>query len=137
MFDLCRYGWYKFAVEEELAAYNKEHPSEAQVATISPYDIAIEQCNPSTRCVNGCTPGIPQCGGDVLDWHQGYGGYGTLGPFVLGLALGPLAEALGAPGGITWSAVGVLWIYYTQYILYERVNELYAAAGKEEPLTVW
>jgi hypothetical protein len=68
---------------------------------------------------------------------QGYGGYGTLGPFVLGCALGPLADALGAPGGAAWSAVGVIWIYYTQYLLYKRVNELYSVAGQEEPLTVW
>eukprot|EP00242_Pyramimonas_sp_CCMP2087_P016359 CAMPEP_0198198040 /NCGR_PEP_ID=MMETSP1445-20131203/1559_1 /TAXON_ID=36898 /ORGANISM="Pyramimonas sp., Strain CCMP2087" /LENGTH=235 /DNA_ID=CAMNT_0043867481 /DNA_START=362 /DNA_END=1069 /DNA_ORIENTATION=+ len=94
---LVWYGWYKFAVEEELAAYNKQHPGET----------------------------------------KGYGGYGTLGPFVLGCALGPLADALGAPGGAAWSAVGVVWIYYTQYLLYQRVNELYSAAGQEEPLTVW
>jgi len=94
---LLWYGWYKFAVEEELAAYNSEHPSQ--------------------------TPG--------------YGGYGTLGPFVLGLALGPLAEAVHAPGGAAWLGVGVVWIYYTQYLLYKRVNELYSETGQEEPLTVW
>ena len=61
----------------------------------------------------------------------------ALGPFVLGLALGPLAAALHLPGGEAWSAVGVIWIYYTQYLLYQRVNQLYKSAGMAEPLVVW
>ncbi|KAK3269622.1 hypothetical protein CYMTET_21946 [Cymbomonas tetramitiformis] len=94
---LLWYGWYKFAVEEELAAYEKSL---------------------------GQKP-------------VGYGGYATMGAFVGGLALGPLAEALSVPGGAAWSAVGGLWIYYTQYLLYKRVNLLYSDKGAEEPLTVW
>ncbi|CAK0864539.1 unnamed protein product, partial [Prorocentrum cordatum] len=63
---------------------------------------------------------------------KGFGGPGTLGPFVLGLALGPLAALLGLPGGEAWSAVGFVWIYYTQYLLYARVNELYESEEKED-----
>lgn len=94
---LLWYGWYKFAVEEELAAYEKSL---------------------------GQKP-------------MGYGGYATMGAFVGGLALGPLAEALSVPGGAAWSAIGGMWIYYTQYLLYKRVNMLYSDKGAEEPLTVW
>ncbi|CAK0864536.1 unnamed protein product, partial [Prorocentrum cordatum] len=65
---------------------------------------------------------------------KGFGGPGTLGPFVLGLALGPLAALLGLPGGEAWSAVGFVWIYYTQYLLYARVNELYESEGLAPPL---
>ncbi|CAK0864529.1 unnamed protein product, partial [Prorocentrum cordatum] len=68
---------------------------------------------------------------------KGFGGPGTLGPFVLGLALGPLAALLGLPGGEAWSAVGFVWIYYTQYLLYARVNELYESEGLAPPLHVW
>lgn len=68
---------------------------------------------------------------------QGFGGPGTLGPFVFGLGLGPLAAFLGIPGGAAWSFLGVAWIYYTQYLLYKRVNELFEAKGLDAPLHVW
>jgi len=68
---------------------------------------------------------------------KGYGGYGTLGPFTYGLMLGPLAEILNLPGGLNWSGVGIAFIYYTQFLLYERVNSLYEEEGLEPPLTVW
>jgi len=91
------YGWYKFAVEEEIKTWEEE-----------------------------------QFGG-----FQGFGGYATLGPFTLGLLLGPLCEQLGAPGGAAWSAVGVVWIYYTQYLLYKRVNTMYEYREMPPPLHVW
>jgi len=56
---------------------------------------------------------------------RGFGGYGTLGPFTYGILLGPLASMLDIPGGINWSALGVIFIYYTQFLLYDRVNKLY------------
>ena len=68
---------------------------------------------------------------------RGFGGYGTLGPFTYGLLLGPFAELLHIPGGINWSATGIIFIYYTQFLLYERVNSLYDEEGLEPPLTVW
>lgn len=74
---------------------------------------------------------------------RGYGGYGTLGPFCYGLALGPLAELLHIPGGILWSNAGILFIYYTQFLLYDRVNQLYRdeqnveGGSTEVPLSLW
>lgn len=68
---------------------------------------------------------------------RGFGGYGTLGPFTYGLLLGPIAQLLHLPGGIQWSTLGIVFIYYTQFILYDRVNELYKEQGLEAPLTVW
>ena len=70
---------------------------------------------------------------------RGYGGYGTLGPFCYGLALGPLAELANLPGGILWSNVGIVFIYYTQFLLYDRVNKLYQEEGllQKEPLPLW
>mmetsp|Transcript_3074 Transcript_3074/g.6524 ORF Transcript_3074/g.6524 Transcript_3074/m.6524 type:complete len:321 (+) Transcript_3074:79-1041(+) len=56
---------------------------------------------------------------------RGFGGYGTLGPFTYGILLGPLASMLHIPGGINWSSLGVIFIYYTQFLLYDRVNKLY------------
>jgi hypothetical protein len=68
---------------------------------------------------------------------QGYGGYGTLGPFTYGMLLGPIATILHIPGGINWSALGVIFIYYTQFLLYDRVNKLFEEEGFEPPLQVW
>lgn len=68
---------------------------------------------------------------------RGFGGYGTLGPFVYGCLLGPLAELLHLPGGFGWGNVGIVFIYYTQFLLYDRVNELYRELDEEEPLSLW
>jgi len=68
---------------------------------------------------------------------RGFGGYGTLAPFVYGMLLGPAAALFGIPGGVNWSGLGVAFIYYTQFLLYDRVNELYREEGLDEPLTVW
>lgn len=94
---LLWYGYYKFAVEEELL--------EAELAA-------------------GKTP-------------RGFGGYGTLGPFTYGMLLGPVAELLHLPGGIQWTTLGVVFIYYTQFLLYDRVNELYSDEATPPPLKVW
>ncbi|KAG7351934.1 hypothetical protein IV203_007982 [Nitzschia inconspicua] len=95
---LLWYGYYKFAVEEELLQMELEAGKEP----------------------------------------QGFGGYGTLGPFTYGMFLGPLAEILHIPGGINWSAVGVIFIYYTQFLLYDRVNTLIEEEGvMEKPLQIW
>eukprot|EP00536_Pseudo-nitzschia_multiseries_P001785 jgi/Psemu1/300977/fgenesh1_kg.23_\ len=56
---------------------------------------------------------------------RGFGGYGTLGPFTYGMLAGPLASMLDVPGGMYWSSLGVAFIYYTQFLLYDRVNKLY------------
>lgn len=56
---------------------------------------------------------------------RGFGGYGTLGPFTYGMLLGPLASMLDIPGGMNWSCLGIIFIYYTQFLLYDRVNKLY------------
>lgn len=95
---LVWYGYYKFAVEEELLALELDTPGK-----------------------------VP----------RGFGGYGTLGPFTYGLILGPVAELLHLPGGIQWSSLAIVYIYYTQFLLYDRVNELYVEQGDEPPLTVW
>jgi len=75
---------------------------------------------------------------------RGFGGFGTLGPFTYGLLLGPIAEIFHLPGGINWSALGIIFIYYTQFTLYDRVNELYTQMEKSKgiendnvPLTIW
>jgi hypothetical protein len=94
---LLWYGYYKFAVEEELL------------------EMEIRE---------GKTP-------------KGLGGYGTLGPFVYGCLLGPVAYILHLPGGMNWSNLGIVFIYYTQFVLYDRVNELYREEGLEEPLSLW
>jgi hypothetical protein len=95
---LMWYGYYKFAVEEELLQMELE---------------------------DGRDP-------------RGFGGYGTLGPFTYGFLLGPLASFLHVPGGLNWSALGVIFIYYTQFLLYDRVNQLYRQEGLyEPPLQVW
>ena len=94
---LLWYGYYKFAVEEEL--------------------LQIEL--------------------DAGKEPRGLGGYGTLGPFTYGMFLGPVAEILQLPGGIYWSMLGVIFIYYTQFLLYDRVNDLYIDEGREKPLQVW
>jgi len=56
---------------------------------------------------------------------RGFGGYGTLGPFTYGMLLGPVASMFHIPGGLNWSSLGVIFIYYTQFLLYDRVNKLY------------
>jgi hypothetical protein len=94
---LLWYGYYKFAVEEEL--------------------LALE-------LANGKTP-------------RGFGGFGTLGPFAYGIVLGPIAAIFHLPGGIHWATMAIVFIYYTQFLLYDRVNQLYKDEGMEEPLTVW
>jgi hypothetical protein len=70
---------------------------------------------------------------------RGFGGYGTLGPFCYGLLLGPLALLLQLPGGLVWSSVGIVFIYYTQFLLYDRVNEMIREEGfiGYEPLPLW
>jgi hypothetical protein len=68
---------------------------------------------------------------------RGFGGYGTLGPFVYGILLGPIAYILDIPGGMNWSNVGIIFIYYTQFLLYDRVNELYRTKILQEPLQLW
>ena len=68
---------------------------------------------------------------------RGFGGYGTLAPFVYGCLLGPVALLLHLPGGMNWSSLGIIFIYFTQFLLYDRVNQLYKQEGLEEPLTVW
>jgi len=68
---------------------------------------------------------------------RGYGGFGTLGPFVYGCLLGPIAFLLHLPGGLQLSYLGIAFIYYTQFLLYDRVNELYREEGLEEPLPIW
>lgn len=94
---LLWYGYYKFAVEEELLQLELDKDK---------------------------TP-------------RGFGGYGTLGPFFYGVLLGPIAAILNLPGGANWSTLGIIFIYYTQFLLYDRVNELYREDRKEEPLNVW
>lgn len=94
---LLWYGYYKFAVEEELL------------------EMEIRE---------GKTP-------------KGFGGFGTLGPFVYGCLLGPVAYILNIPGGMSWTNVGIIFIYYTQFVLYDRVNQLYREEGLEEPLPLW
>ena len=66
---------------------------------------------------------------------RGFGGFGTLGPFVYGCLLGPLAFIFHLPGGLQWTNLGIIFIYYTQFLLYDRVNELYREQGEEAPLT--
>ena len=68
---------------------------------------------------------------------RGFGGYGTLGPFTYGILLGPIAAILHLPGGINWTTFAIIFIYYTQFLLYDRVNELYEEEGLEKPLNVW
>ena len=68
---------------------------------------------------------------------RGFGGYGTVGPFTYGVLLGPLAALLHLPGGMNWSILGISFIYYTQFLLYDRVNELYTDEGRPAPLNVW
>jgi hypothetical protein len=94
---LLWYGYYKFAVEEELMRNDLE---------------------------SGRTP-------------RGFGGYGTLGPFVYLCVLGPIASVLHLPGGMQWTNLGIAFIYYTQFLLYDRVNDLYEAEGRDRPLNVW
>jgi hypothetical protein len=94
---LLWYGYYKFAVEEELMRH----------------DLAA-----------GVRP-------------RGFGGYGTLGPFVYGCLLGPVAFVLHLPGGLQWTNLGIAFIYYTQFLLYDRVNDLYEEDGRERPLHLW
>lgn len=94
---LLWYGYYKFAVEEELL------------------NIELERG----------------------DQPRGFGGYGTLGCFSYGMMLGPLSAVLHAPGELYWSSLGVIFIYYTQFLLHDRVNALYTSEGREAPLQAW
>jgi hypothetical protein len=94
---LLWYGYYKFAVEEELLQLELDASKEP----------------------------------------RGFGGYGTLGPFTYGMLLGPIAAIFNISGGITWSTIGLAFIYYTQFLLYARVNDIYRDEGLEEPLQVW
>jgi hypothetical protein len=94
---LLWYGYYKFAVEEELLHIELEAGKEP----------------------------------------RGFGGYGSLGPFSYGMLLGPVAALLHWPGGLNWAIIGVVFIYYTQFLLYDRVNELYEDEGHETPLQIW
>jgi len=87
------YFYYRFCVEEELAAYDLQR---------------------------GRTP-------------RGFGGYGSIAPFLCG----PIAELFHVPGGVNWSTAGIIFLYYTQLLLYDRVNQLYKEEGLEEPLVVW
>jgi hypothetical protein len=68
---------------------------------------------------------------------RGFGGYGTLGPFTYVIVLGLIVESLKFPPGPVWATLSFIFIYYTQFILYDRVNELYRDEGWEEPLNVW
>lgn len=68
---------------------------------------------------------------------KGYGGYGTLGPFTYALLFGFVAPVLHLPGGSSWAALGIIYIYYTQFLLYVRVNELLQDQGKVPPLQLW
>ncbi|CAJ1942732.1 unnamed protein product [Cylindrotheca closterium] len=68
---------------------------------------------------------------------RGLGGYGTLGPFTYGLLLGPIAEILDTPGGMQWSLLSGVYLFCSQVLLYERVNDLYHEEGRERPLQAW
>jgi hypothetical protein len=94
---LLWYGYYKFAVEEELLQVELDAGKEP----------------------------------------RGFGGYGTIGLFSYGMLLGPLAACLHIPGGINWTISGIIFIYYTQFLLYDRVNELFSDEGQEKPLQMW
>jgi hypothetical protein len=100
---LLWYGYYKFAVEEELL------------------QIELDQ---------GKGP-------------RGFGGYGTLGPFTYLMAFGALGQVLHIPGASLLTVMGIVFIYYTQFLLYGRVNELYreekdlVGGPGPEPLQVW
>jgi hypothetical protein len=56
---------------------------------------------------------------------------------VYGCLLGPIALFLGVTGGLQWANVGIIFIYYTQFLLYDSVKELYREEGLEEPLNLW
>lgn len=75
---------------------------------------------------------VEKCGG-----ARGYGGPGTIGPFALMLGAGLLGTLLDIPLLASLSAVAFVWIYFTQYLLYQRVNELYEERGLPPPLHVW
>ena len=68
---------------------------------------------------------------------RGYGGYGTLGPFTYAIVLYLIAESFQLSSGPVWATLSFIFIYYTQFLLYDRVNELYRDEGWEEPLNVW
>jgi len=104
---LVWYGYYKFCVEEELLYMDLKEEAR---------------------------------GGGKQDKTltlRGFGGYGTLGPFVYLCLFGPVATILHFPGGMQWTTLGICFIYYTQFLLYARVNELYKQEGSEEPLSLW
>ena len=71
----------------------------------------------------------------------GFGGYGTLFPFVYSIIIGfPMALFPFGPvhdlGG-TIVEVGGAWILFSQINLYRRVNELLVESGEESPLHAW
>ena len=68
---------------------------------------------------------------------RGFGGYGTLGPFSYAMLLGPVAVLFDIPGGINWILPGIIFIYYQQFLLLERINDLYKDEGLDEPLQPW
>lgn len=63
--------------------------------------------------------------------------YAATGPFTYGLLLGPIAEILHVPGGMEWSLLSGLYLFHSQFLLYERVNDLYQDEGRQRPLQAW
>jgi hypothetical protein len=53
------------------------------------------------------------------------------------MLLGPVAEILNLPGGMHWSLLAALYLYFSQFLLYDRVNDLYQDEGLEKPLQAW
>lgn len=82
---------------------------------------------------------------------QGFGGYGFLGSSACLLLLGPISYIFDIPGGTNNSLLGVIFLYYTQFLLYDRVNKLYEeeenynstevdvknTSSKDKPLQAW
>ena len=66
----------------------------------------------------------------------GFGGYGTLFPFVYGAGASVVGEVLHVPGSEALFTAASLWIFGSQVNLYRRVNELCAENG-EPPLHPW
>ena len=59
------------------------------------------------------------------------------GPFTYGLFLGPIAEVFEVPGGMQWSLLSVIYLFYSQFLLFTCVNDLYQAEGRNKPLQPW
>jgi len=65
-----------------------------------------------------------------------FGGYLVVLPFMFGTGAGILhGDLTGIYGVAFWGAFA--WIYLQQWFLYNKVNELYAKEGLEEPIQVW